>query len=64
MWRRRIERVMVGCPRGFRHPEAGSVAHYAQLGAECRPEAVRGVGHKFTARTVLVSPVLETINFN
>ena len=46
---------MVECTRGFRHPEAGSVTHYAQLGAECRPEAVRGVGHKFTARTVLFS---------
>ena len=55
---------MVGCPRGFRHPEAGSVTHYAQLGAECRPEAVRGMGHKFTARTVLFSPILEPINFN
>ena len=52
------------CPRGFRHPEAGSVTHYAQLGAECRPEAVRGMGHIFTARTVLFSPILKLINFN
>ena len=62
MWRRRIERVMVECPRGFRHPEAGSVTQAAQCDVLGQGVRAGGAGGQVHGASWLVCPILSPIN--
>ena len=62
MWRRRIERVMVECPRGFRHPEAGSVTQAAQCDVLGQGVRAGGAGGQVHGASWLVCPILSLIN--